>query len=210
MSPILTVLEGKWFPDRHVSIRDLFAPLFSVWAAGNDASYHYEQFTNDAAFRAAIHYAFESDRAKTIYVGAHGNANGIQGFHDEGISQTKIKNALNQTDGATKRGLYFGACSFCHDKTAKLILNSCPRVGWIAGYQTEVDWIDSSAIDLLFLRHYSFATPGSGTPRPKTVPQRLRYATERLKCDVHPLVKRLGFHVYVRGHRGRIEDLAAS
>ena len=208
MKPVLTILEGKWFPDRHVSIRDLFAPLFSVWTLKGDASYHYEQFTNEAAFRAAVRYSFKGNRSDTIYVGAHGNKKEIHGFHDEGISRTFIARSLNLEDGTARRGLYFGACSFCNQENADLILRKCRRVEWIAGYDSQVDWIDSSAIDLVFLRHFLFPTPGTGNKKPTTKLARLRYAAKRVCTDMAPLVERLGFHVYVRSGK-KIEDLTA-
>ena len=209
MKPALSLLEGKWFPKKHVSVRDLFGPLFTVWTPSAEASYHYEQFTNKEAFIAAIRYAFQSRRASTIYVGAHGDKNAIHGFHDEGIQRTVIRNALKGVTGTTKRGIYFGACSFVHRSTAEFVLPKCPRVSWIAGYHETVDWVDSSALDLCFFRHFLFPTPGKGTPLPNTAQRRLEYAVRRIRADMEPLTKRLGFHVFLRREGGRIVDLLA-
>lgn len=207
MKPVLSLLEGKWFPRKHVSVRDLFGPLFTVWTPTAEACYHYEQFTNTAAFCAAIRYAFQSHRANTIYIGAHGDKNGIHGFHDEGIKRAVIRHALNGERGATKRGVYFGACSFVHRSTAEFILPACERVSWLAGYHESVDWVDSSALDLCFFRHFLFPTPGRGNRLPNTVRRRLEYAVSRIRDDMEPLADRLGFHVFVRQEGGRIVDL---
>lgn len=207
MKPVLSLLEGKWFPRKHVSVRDLFTPLFNVWTSSPDASCHYEQFTNESAFRAAVHYAFQPNRASTIYVAAHGDKNEIHGFHDEGITRAVIKNAFNHEKGDTKRGVYFGSCSFVHRSTAEFILPECSRVSWIAGYHTSVDWIDSSALDLCFFRHFLFPSPGRGIRMPTTPTRRVTYAADRILADMGPLAKRLGFHVFVRRQGGGIIDL---
>lgn len=208
MKPVLSLLEGKWFPRKHVYIRELFMPLFTVWTPQSDSSYHYEQFTTADAFKAAIAYSFQSHRASTIYIGAHGDKDGIHGFHDEGISRTLIRNAFNVEGGTTNRGVYFGSCNFGNKSTAEFILPECPRVAWIAGYQTSVDWVDSSALDLFFFRHFLFPNPGRGNPMPRTTRDRLAYATTRINADMAPLAKRLGFHVFVRQQgNGGIVDL---
>ena len=139
MKPALSLLEGKWSHNTHISVRDLFGPLFTVWTTSADSSCHYEQFTNMAAFRSAIDYAFRSHRANVIYIGAHGDDSGIQGFHDAGISRAVIRNALNQQGGSTKRGVFFGACGFIQEKNARFILSACPRVTWVGGYDTAID-----------------------------------------------------------------------
>lgn len=199
--PLMTLLEGKWFTDKDVSVNDLFGPLFTVWTPKGRRSHHYEMFTNTHAFQAAIKYAMQKGAAHTIYIAAHGDENGLKGFHDEGISRTIVRNALNQK-GTKKHGVYFGSCLFCTTINAHYILDGCQRIQWIAGYTTEVDWIDSSALDLVFMRHFLFPSPGTGTAMPKTDSEHLRYAAKRIRQDMGPLASRLEFHVYIRS-RGK-------
>ena len=61
-----------------------------------------------------------------------------------------------------KRGLYFGSCLFGSLDNAEFVLTECSGVEWIAGYTTAVDWINSTVVDLFFLRHYLFPAPGKG------------------------------------------------
>jgi hypothetical protein len=206
MRPVLSILEGKWYRDSHVTVKDLFSPLFCVWAKGAEAAYHYEQFTNDSAFRDAIAYGFKGHRPETIYVGAHGTEGGIKGFHNESISRTYVRNSLKQTGARTSRGIYFGACSFGTRGNADYVMQDCPRVLWMAGYDTETDWIDSGVLDLFFLRHFLFPTPGKGNPKPSKTRDRLDYACARVRADMAPLAKRLGMHVFVRQH-SKVIDL---
>jgi len=209
VKPALSLLEGKWSNNTHMSVRDLFGPLFTVWATSPESSCHYEQFTNVAAFRSAIGYAFRSHRANVIYIGAHGDDDRIQGFHDDGISRSVIKNALNREEGSTKRGVFFGACGFVQERNARFILLACPRVTWMGGYASSIDWVDSSALDLCFMRHVLFPRPGRGNRRPRTLAQKVEFAVARIREDMEPMAVRLGFHVFVR--RGsRIVDLMAT
>lgn len=209
-APILTVLEGKWFSRKNVSLESLFSPLFSVWAPEGGATHHYEMFTTDDAFRDAMLHAFGGGRATTVYVAAHGSRYSIQGFHDQGISRAKVRNALRYVKAShTKRGIYFGSCGFATHRNAEFILEGCTRVSWMAGYSSSVDWVDSSLLDLFFLRHFLFPSPGHGHRRPRTVMQRLNYAVERTCTQMNQLALDMEFHVYVRRHGrgGGIRDL---
>jgi hypothetical protein len=200
---ILTILEGRWFPRIDVSVRELFVPLFTVWAPEGQSAYHYETFTNESAFRDAILHAFRPGGADTVYVAAHGDKNEIHGFHDVGISRTIIRHALKSVaPGVVRRGIYFGACEFATPRNARFILEECSRVEWLAGYTTYIDWIDSSVLDLFFLRHLFFPEPGRGHRKPVTTLQRLKFATARVCKYMPELARQTEFHVYVRG-RGR-------
>lgn len=207
MKPVLTVLEGKWFANRPVSTRDLFVPLFNVWTREPLETCHYEQFTNEAAFRAGIKYAFQKNRASTIYIGAHGTAASIHGFHDEGISRILIRNAIRGQPAGTRRGLYFGACDFMTEDNASLLLTGCRRLAWVAGYEDSVNWTDSSILDLFFFRHYLFPTPGRGNRKPRTPKLRLEHAAEKVAKDLGPLAKRLKFKIYTRKAGGGLVEL---
>jgi len=199
-SQLLTILEGKWFPRVDFSVRELFHPLFTVWAPDGLAAYHYEMFTNESAFRDAIAHAFRSGAAHTIYIAAHGDKHSIQGFHEAGISRTEIRNALRKADhGHVRRGLYFGSCEFASAENVEFLLRDCESVEWIAGYTAYIDWIDAGVLDLFFLRHFLFPKPGRGRRKPVTTIDRLEHATTRVCRSMAQLARETEFHVYVRG-----------
>lgn len=66
--PVLSVLEGKWRERSHLTMRDLFYPLFTLWTQNPDTSLYYEQFTTGSAFKAALSHAFQPHQASTIYI----------------------------------------------------------------------------------------------------------------------------------------------
>ena len=210
MKPVLSILEGKWFSNRHVSVRELFSPLFNVWADNVQTDYHYEQFTNKEAFRAGVTYALEKNRASTVYIGAHGTEDCLRGFHGQPISRAYIRNSFINNGANTLRGVYFGACSFGTWKNAKFVFDKCPRVAWMAGYDKETDWVDSGALDLFFLRHFLFPTPeGRRKKKSSKVFDKLSYACDQISGDMPNLAHRLGFHVFAKVG-GDIVDLMAN
>jgi hypothetical protein len=214
MQPILTILEGKWFDRKNVTVLDLFKPLFTLWPPpqmAGERAYHYEMFTNESAFCDAVARAFRTNSALTVYLAAHGDPDGkgLQGFHDDGISRTVIRNALQSAPTARRRGVFFGACSFGTEANAKYILSSCNAVDWIAGYQTEADWLDSTVLDLLFLKHYLYPSQRGRAGNPETSDRRLRFAVKRVAKQMGGLATALRFSVYRRrkGRGDNVDDI---
>ena len=64
-------------------------------------------------------------------------------------------------------------------------------IKWLAGYRERVDWIESSALDLLFFN----ALVSSGK---NTSVQKIEDVAQRLMEAAPGLIKRLGFGIYVR------------
>lgn len=78
----------------------------------------------------------------------------------------------------------------------------------MADYSKSVDWIDSTALDLLFFRQFFFPG-GQGRKKPGTDLERLRNAVKLITKDMSEFVRRLRFHVYVRKKGPGIKDLVA-
>ncbi|MFZ4580316.1 MAG: hypothetical protein ACOYOB_18185, partial [Myxococcota bacterium] len=102
-------------------------------------------------------------------------------------------------------GLYLGTCLFGDEFNADYLLNppkqrDKPPLRWVAGYETSVDWIDSSALDLLFW-NTMLAQPESSTSI-----ERIRATAAVLARQAPGLVVDLGFQIYIR-HRGGVRGL---
>lgn len=213
--PKLTIIEGKWFPKFNVSIHEVMRPLSAVWphktaTKGSEASradpYYYEMFTTGQALAAALEYAFMQGRPDIIYVAAHGDQRSLQGFHrSEVVSRTVVKNAITGIFGTTRRGILFGACHFGTERNAKAFLKANPRLAWVAGYTSEVDWVESTLLDMFFLYHLLYPQkPGL------TLVTRAKYAALMVSKQMFGLADALKFHVYIREQgRGKttIRDL---
>jgi hypothetical protein len=209
--PSLTIIEGQWFADRHVSTLQLFQTLFAIWTPSSPGACYYEMFTSKNALADVLKRAFEKGSASTIYVAAHGCDNAIFGRNDQPISRTVLLNSVKSAAArVARRGILFGACLFGRRENADFLMKS-KRIQWVAGYEESPDWIDSTLLDVFFLQHFLFPHPGSG-PRqtPSTAPERLAFATQRVRKEMGGLSAKLKFRVWARERKtGDIRDLMA-
>jgi hypothetical protein len=205
----LTLLEGKWYQSIDVSVRDVLRPLFDLHGTGQSNCY-YEMFTTDASFHSAIEYAFGHDRPEAIYVAAHGSDGGIAGYHGTKVSRVTMRNSIAGAGGTVKRGILFGACAFSSEENASFLLDGCSSLAWVGGYDRTIDWMESTLLDLFFIRHLIFPNPDLRKYDPlSTALDRVEYAASRVKEIMPNLATQMGFHVFRRkhGNAGGVVDL---
>lgn len=200
----LAVLEGRWKDDSNISVRGLFDLLSDIHCR-TPHGYHYEMFCDRAALKNMIDRVADDDRLHYVYIGAHGDEDGIFGSDDTCISRQAIKGMFKNWLPGTVDGLYLGTCLFGHETNADYLLNPAnprdkPPFKWVAGYENAVDWIDSSALDLLFWNTFLDC---SDTLSPLA---RIKATAAVLNRQAPGLVKDLGFQVFVR-HRGGVRGL---
>jgi hypothetical protein len=207
----LTILEGKWYRDVDVSVRDVFRPLFELHGTGHRNCY-YEMFTTEASFRSAIEFAFGHGRPESVYVAADASEGGVAGYHGADISRTSIRNSIAAAGGTVRRGILFGACEFSNADNATFLLDGCPSLVWVGGYDQSIDWMESTLLDLFFLRHLVFPNPDLRRYDPLTTTlDRVEYAASRVRESMPKLAEQMGFHVFRRkhGNAGGVVDLLA-
>ena len=142
----LVALEGKWSKSSNVSVKSLFDVLVDI-NFGNPHAYYFEHFANGGALSAIVENNIRG--AKYLYIGAHGDENGICGSSDF-ISRTTLRNIFTRLSSSI-RGIFLGSCLFGSENNADFLFDALPSsVKWIAGYNMSVDWIESSVLDLLF------------------------------------------------------------
>ena len=209
VKPMLSVAEGTWFEGTDISVKDLLDLLFKLQAMNPRYGYHREQFTTEESLREALKYAFAKGRPEVLYIAAHGDTKGIHGFHDDTVDRQIIKEAIAGVTGTTKRGILFGSCLFGTEENAKFFLEdpACKRISWIAGYSQSISWIDASILDLSFLQHLLFPSPGKGHPQPKGLSAQMRYAVGKVDFCMKGLADDLGFQVYARDRKGTVVAL---
>lgn len=207
----LAVIEGKWFPSgptmRNVSVKEIFDLLCDI-RFEDPHSYHYEMFNNDVALKEIIERLASKDGIHCMYIASHGSQNGLTGSNEELISTTKIKNAISSTNDHKGRfhGLFFGSCHFGSKKNLEEIMNSRERLTWAAGYETKVNFIKSSALDMMFLSEYLICLDDEG--KEITTPlTKIRKTSEWAKKAIPGLIRELGFNVICRNTKGELETL---
>ena len=90
--------------------------------------------------------------AKVIYLATHGNDTQIGQTVELAISRTELRNDLTSANKSKQVcGLYLGTCFTGNSDTARFLLNNgSSNMDWVAGYTESVDWVDGSAIDMVF------------------------------------------------------------
>lgn len=137
----------------------------------------------------------------SLYVGAHGDDCSIDGLGDAEISRTKLRNILRNHNGRGRvTGLYFGSCLIGTERNAGFWLTGRPRTGlrWVGGYNTSVDWIDSSAIDMIFWSKYLHERKRNRSRRTgkRTELEMVKHAAGEMKALMPTVFNQMGFNIY--------------
>ena len=200
MQSSLAVLEGKWWLGSNVSVRGLF-DLICHLQYGSADGYHYEMFCDGAALDNIARRVAANPVLRCVYVAAHGSESAIYGSDETPITRAKVRNCFTGFDANALHGLYFGACTFADMANATFLLAGDGPYGkgsfvWVAGFDTEVPWVESSAFDFIFWNAYINDQAGGG-PSAK-----VKRTASYLRKTVGALADQLGFHVWVRKRGG--------
>jgi len=148
----LAVLEGKWSEQTNISVKGLFDILSDI-NFKTPHSYIYEMFCDAAALNNIVSRMGDNNDIRYLYIGAHGNQTSISGSGGN-ISRVQLRNTLIKLNAGTMEGLFLGSCLFGDKKNSRFLLNppnnNNPPIKWVAGYTKNIDWIDSSVLDMLF------------------------------------------------------------
>ena len=205
----IAVLEGKWAHNSNVSVRPLFDVISHLHLKNIDG-YHYEMFCNHAALQNATARLAEHKDIDYMYIAAHGDEDGkgIYGTDGKLISTVQLRNNFAKFTKNAFAGVYFGCCKYPSKSAALDLLHyDVPNYGkselcWVAGFSKKVDWLQSSAFDMLFFREMlAHADPES------TQLQRITSVAQRLQNSVPDLAKELGFQIYTRTRGQGVQDV---
>ena len=196
----LAVVEARWWTVGNDTVRPLFETLAGI-VENNPHSMRYDMFADEFSLTKIIEALASDGNYHSIYIGSHGNENAIGGLAGAEISRTKLRNMFrnhNSADGV--KGLYFGSCLIGTAKNAGFWLQEAPstHLQWVAGYTKSVDWIDSSAIDMIFwskLLHERRANR-SRKKNKKSELQMVKHASSEMKKLMPTVFNEMGFNVY--------------
>ncbi len=195
----LAVAEARWWKSGNDSVRPLFETLAGI-VEGNPHSVRYDMFVDESSLTKIIQELTAGD-FHSLYIGSHGNDNAIEGLGDIEISRAKLRNMLRNSNSAGSiRGLYFGSCLIGTAKNAAFWLTDAPTTGlqWVAGYTEKVNWIDSSAIDMIFWSKYldERKTNRSRKKGKKSEIQMMQSASLEMKRLMPTVFNEMGFNIY--------------
>ncbi len=202
----LGVLETNWFTGRHISVKPLFDIVSNLFSK-SPHSYYYSMFNNRSSLQTAILFSYFA-KSQRIYIASHGDESGaLESSEGERISRTQLRNDLHDTNRQGRiKGIFLGACELGEISFVEFLLgkkgkmDGKSRLQWVAGYGTSVDWINSSAADLMFWNCF-YSTRSTWSER-----DRITKTCEDLYKLAPGVFKDLKFNVFLKtlGPSGKI------
>jgi hypothetical protein len=207
----LAVVEARWWKEGNDSVRPLFETVAGI-TEGNPHAVRYDMFADEGSLARIIGQIATDPTYHSIYIGAHGDENSIVGLDDASISRTKFRNMLiKSNENGIIKGIYFGSCLIGTEKNAAFWLteNSDTNIEWIAGYRESVDWIDSSAIDMIFWSKYLYERKQNKSRKrnKKSDLQILKNSANEMKSLMPSIFTKLGFNIYYVDRSGTINSI---
>ncbi len=112
---------------------------------------------------------------------------------------------------AAVSGLHFGSCLIATKKNASFFLSKAQktRLQWMAGYTKSVDWVDSSAVDMIFWSKYLLERKRNKSRKnnKKTELQMVKDASSEMKKLMPTVFTELGFNVYYLDNGGVVDSV---
>jgi len=206
------VLETSWGDKSSDSVRAFFEGLSNANLDIADG-FVYERFSSKRSFSDTISYVIEKRRVQFLYIASHGDSGGLRAANYDKISRTEIRNdicALHNKPRTTLHGLFIGSCQFVTDKSARILFSDNGKMKnplkWIAGYDTKAAWVQSTALDYMF-----WDTLFLERSLTKSHLTAITRAADDLSENCSGLIRKLGFHIYVKkkGPGGGVKDLVS-
>lgn len=187
----ITVLESRWWSNRNTSVRATF-DLLSDLECGTHHGYNYEMCNSSVAFTEAFsRYVCQSEDTHYLSVASHGAQDGLQLYNGDVVSRAKIRNILKRDEeNRTLSGLHFGSCFFGTQDLAAFLHGFDISPWWIAGYGREIDFVQSTVLDLIFFQQIL------ANKRAHPL-QQIKRVSEWMRSNVSGLVDELKFNIYL-------------
>lgn len=146
--PCFLILESYW--SDNLTERDSVFPFLKGLCDLYRWESHYRTFdsANDIELWVRqFNKLRRSGQQKIIYVASHGSAKGVLATMEQKIPIGALTSAVKKASSVI--GLHLGACSLGQPKVLVDMLKDTP-ITWVAAYDREVPWLESTMLDLLF------------------------------------------------------------
>lgn len=151
MGPI-AIVESRWWKTGNHSIKNLFEAVAAVHYS-NPFAFGYDMFTDRSSLASVIDARSKDNTTEVIYLATHGDKNKIGQNAAKAVSRAELRNLIIAANTqSTIKGIYLGTCLTGNADTARfLLVEPTTNLVWVAGYRESVDWIDASAMDMVFM-----------------------------------------------------------
>lgn len=194
-----SVLESRWYQNE-VSVKPLYDFLCDARNYGRGA-YIYERFFSAKSLAELLKFVTEKESACFLYIGTHGVARQLK-FPDSSLLDAAGLWRRIQSAGARPEGLFLSTCGFLTEKNAKALLIREARgtsLRWVAGYQKDVDWLQTAFFEAMFFDQLFGGETESGEEIP------IEDVARHFRWDGDWFAKNSGFNIFVRKPRGKGE-----
>lgn len=200
----LCVIESRWWAKGNHSVKPLFEVLSGI-VENNPYSFFYEMFVEKNSLTKILQSVSNNTEKQYIYIASHGSSDGFGRHGGPYISRTELRNIISAyNSGSIIQSIYFGSCYIANSNNAKFLFKKSTNLSWIAGYQKAVDWVDSSAIDMMFWSKFLHEkrTNRSRRPHKKTEIDMMLHAASEMKNLMPNVFTALGFNIYYKDTGG--------
>lgn len=146
-----SVVESRWWSSGNHSVRGLFEAVAAIHY-DNPSAFAYDMFADRSSLRTVLGMRGCDGRTEVLYLASHGDESHIFPNGADGIGRAEVRSALVAANaGGQIKGLFLGTCLSGNTEMARFFLErSETSLDWVAGYGKSVDWVDGSAIDMIF------------------------------------------------------------
>jgi hypothetical protein len=193
--PCFLVLESYW--SGNLRERDSVQPFVKGLCDLHAWEFHYRTFdsANDLSLWIEKFNAIRrTGKHKIIYLATHGSKAGKLWTVEEKIPMKSLVRALRPAKSVV--GLHLGSCNLGQATILEQLIRKTP-IDWVAAYDQEVPWLESTLLDLLF-----WSWIYAGAPRPKRSRRLTPEAAAHELYDRFNYAREMGFRV-VRRRPGR-------
>ena len=146
--PVFLVLESYW--SENLREKDSVKPFIKGLCDLQDWEFHYRAFdsVNDLdLWIGTFNKMRRAGKDKIIYLATHGSKAGKLRTLEESIPIAELGKILAQAKSIV--GLHLGSCNLGQPKILEDLAEKT-SLDWVAAYEQEVPWLESTALDLLF------------------------------------------------------------
>lgn len=190
----ILVLESPW-ESKSVKSTSVW-PFISEFANAMDLYAYHQIFTDTKSFCHWIN-VFNKEKnitmPKLLYVAAHGGVKQICALENK-INGSTIIEKLKKSK--TINYVHFGSCLFGNIGNLELLLKKVKHIKMAAGYKETVDWVDSTAFELMLWQRIVTREEDTKNLKLHTIVNKF------VDDEVPDLAKNLGFRCSYRYGKG--------
>lgn len=194
-----SVVESRWWPEGNHSVRALFEAVASIHY-DNPSAFAYDMFADKSSLATVMNLRGTDKRTEVVYLASHGDETNIGPNATNAISRTEARNIVISANKKKQiKGLFLGTCLTGNAAVARFFLeNTSTNLEWVAGYSKSVNWVDGSAIDMIFFSKLAeLYVANKSKKKGKSSPRAMAHtaATAMLKL-VQGAHSAYGFNIY--------------